>query len=198
MADPPSSPKAPEHIRITTTSTDPEYPGLGSPSRSRSRTHARNSSVAETLLSPTSPPPATPIHRVSTASTTGLRRRAPTNTVKNSKYVTLIPGSEPGLTPEDSRVDLHTHCGITVVDWSQDEIIQTELDNDSLQDFLEEERPEWSKVRWINLNGLSWDCISAVAKKYKLHRLGECIYVPGSILRILAEYDLWSTTGSIN
>ena len=93
--------------------------------------------------------------------------------MKNSKYVTLIPGSEPGLSP-DSKVDLHTRCGITVVDFSQDQVIQTELDNDSLREFLEEGRPEWSLVRWINLNGLSWDCISAVARKYNLHSLGEC------------------------
>ena len=72
-------------------------------------------------------------------------------------------------------MELHTRCGITVVDFSQDQVIQTELENDSLKGFLEEEdRPEWSLVRWINLNGLSWDCISAVAKKYELHSLGEC------------------------
>ncbi|KAF8473861.1 hypothetical protein BDZ91DRAFT_712716 [Kalaharituber pfeilii] len=105
------------------------------------------------------------------SSTSGLRRRHAPHTVTNPKYVTLIPGSEPGLNPGDSRIDLHTYCGITVVDFSQEKIIQTELDNDSLPQFLEEERPEWSRVRWINLNGLSWDCISAVAKKYKLHRL---------------------------
>jgi len=96
--------------------------------------------------------------------------------VKNSKYVTLIPGSEPGLNP-DSKVDLHTRCGITVVDFSQDQVIQTELDNDSLREFLEEDRPEWSLVRWINLNGLSWDCISAVAKKYQLHSLGKWAWI---------------------
>lgn len=170
-------PKTPEHIRITTSPTDPDLPSNQSPSRSRSsRTygHAHNPSLAETLRSPQSPTSGIPARRLSTTSASGARRRGPTNTVKNSKYVTLIPGSEPGLNPGDAKIDLHTHCGITVVDFSQDEIIQTELDNDSLLEFLEEEeRPEWSKVRWINLNGLSWDCISAVAKKYKLHRLGE-------------------------
>ena len=70
-------------------------------------------------------------------------------------------------------MDLHTYCGITVVDFSDEKILQTELDNDTLKDFLQQERPAWSRVRWINLDGLSWDCISAIAKKYNLHRLGE-------------------------
>ena len=33
------------------------------------------------------------------------------------------------------------------------------LDNESLPLFLAAPRPEWSKVRWINLEGMSWDCI---------------------------------------
>ncbi|KAF8454308.1 hypothetical protein BGX38DRAFT_1089637 [Terfezia claveryi] len=134
--------------------------------------HAQKPFAVESLLTPHSPTSGIgiPARRFSTVSASGPRRRGPSNTVKNSKYVTLIPGSEPGLSP-DSKVELHTRCGITVVDFSQDQVIQTELENDSLREFLEEDRPEWSLVRWINLNGLSWDCISAVAKKYKLHSL---------------------------
>jgi len=33
------------------------------------------------------------------------------------------------------------------------------------------ERPLWSKVRWINVNGLSWEAISTIGEKYDLHRL---------------------------
>lgn len=147
MLDPPQPPKTPED-------------------------RPQNPSAVEALLTPQSPTSGIgiPARRFSTVSASGPRRRGPSNTVKNSKYVTLIPGSEPGLSP-DSKVDLHTRCGITVVDFSQDQVIQTELENDSLREFLEEDRPEWSLVRWINLNGLSWDCISAVAKKYNLHSL---------------------------
>lgn len=98
-------------------------------------------------------------------------RKKQTNTVITSPYITLIPGSEPGVNPNDSRVDLYEYCGITVVDFNDDRIIQTELDNANLQNFLDEPRPEWAKVRWINVNGLSWDCISALAKHWNLHRL---------------------------
>jgi Mg2+ and Co2+ transporter CorA len=32
-------------------------------------------------------------------------------------------------------------------------------------------KPNWSKVRWINVNGLSWEAISIIGKKYNLHPL---------------------------
>ncbi|KAG7750809.1 hypothetical protein KL911_004688 [Ogataea haglerorum] len=32
-------------------------------------------------------------------------------------------------------------------------------------------RPLWSHVRWINVNGLSWEAISTIGKHYNLHRL---------------------------
>jgi Mg2+ and Co2+ transporter CorA len=32
-------------------------------------------------------------------------------------------------------------------------------------------RPSWSKIRWINVNGLSWEAISTIGEKYNLHRL---------------------------
>lgn len=32
-------------------------------------------------------------------------------------------------------------------------------------------RPPWSKVRWINVNGLSWEAIAAIGEQYNLHRL---------------------------
>lgn len=32
-------------------------------------------------------------------------------------------------------------------------------------------RPAWSSVRWISVNGLSWEAISAISKQFQLHRL---------------------------
>lgn len=34
-----------------------------------------------------------------------------------------------------------------------------------------QEKPLWSQVRWININGLSWEAISIIGKKYNLHPL---------------------------
>jgi hypothetical protein len=33
------------------------------------------------------------------------------------------------------------------------------ITNSMLPSFLEEPRPSWSRVRWINIKGMSWDVI---------------------------------------
>lgn len=62
------------------------------------------------------------------------------------------------------------HCGVT-----DPPILQraefTVLTNDSLSGFLEKPRPEFAKVRWMHVNGLSWDVIKALALQYNLHPL---------------------------
>src|SRR5690606_2993069 len=41
-----------------------------------------------------------------------------------------------------------------------------------IEDFLIHHRPEWSKVRWINVDGLTdMNVIMAIADKYQLHPL---------------------------
>ncbi|KAH8148424.1 uncharacterized protein LAJ45_07526 [Morchella importuna] len=111
-------------------------------------------------------------HRHSSSGRFRLRRAGTILASKN--YQEELPGQEPGLDPNetlDSRVKIHTACGITVVDFSEDEIVQTELENASLISFLEKPREDWVGVRWINCNGLSWDCIQALAKYKGLHKL---------------------------
>ncbi|KAJ5587419.1 uncharacterized protein N7459_003184 [Penicillium hispanicum] len=93
------------------------------------------------------------------------------------------PGTEPGIDPTKplpayssewaSHVpgDLQRHCQITVVDFSQHEMRQYELDNETLEPFLAREREPWVQCRWINVNGLSWDVIKSLGNHKKLHRL---------------------------
>jgi Mg2+ and Co2+ transporter CorA len=57
------------------------------------------------------------------------------------------------------------------VDFSEDQIEQNELDNNSLGAFLSKPRPEWASCRWINVNGLSWDVIKLLGNFKKLHPL---------------------------
>lgn len=40
----------------------------------------------------------------------------------------------------------------------------------SVEDAIND-KPLWSQVRWININGLSWEAISIIGKKYNLHPL---------------------------
>jgi hypothetical protein len=68
---------------------------------------------------------------------------------------------------------LRADCDITVVDYSEDEIVMHHLDNATLPGWLEKEgkRAQWVKCRWIDVNGLSWDVIQALGKYKRLHRL---------------------------
>ena len=64
-------------------------------------------------------------------------------------------------------------CEVTVCDYSASKCLiskKMRRQND-WEDFFERERPKWSKVRWINVDGLSWDSIKLLATKYNLHRL---------------------------
>ena len=86
------------------------------------------------------------------------------------------PGAEPGIdtsAPVDpySRLSIHEICQITTVDFSQTEVQQHELDNDTLGPFMAQPRPDWAVCRWINVNGLSWDVVKLLGNHYGLHRL---------------------------
>ena len=87
------------------------------------------------------------------------------------------PGQEPGLDPSKpngGRPQTPTHneeCQITVVDYSEDDMVMHNLDNAGLIDFVGKKQEDWIKCRWINVNGLSWDVIQALGKYKKLHRL---------------------------
>ncbi|KAG0231517.1 hypothetical protein BGX31_005506 [Mortierella sp. GBA43] len=57
---------------------------------------------------------------------------------------------------------------------------RTEMNNAEFLRWLEQPRPSWSRVRWININGMSWDVIKAISLKYKLHQLAveDLLHVP--------------------
>ena len=87
------------------------------------------------------------------------------------------PGQEPGLDPSKpngGRLQTPTRyeeCQITVVDFSEDEMIMHDFGNAELIEFINNKKDDWIKCRWININGLSWDIIEALGKRMKLHRL---------------------------
>ncbi|CAG8925530.1 unnamed protein product [Penicillium salamii] len=122
-------------------------------------------------------------------STDTTKRRARRNTARSyhpegfAQDPNWQPGTEPGIDPSkplppytsewasNIPADLHRQCQITVVDFSQNEMRQYELDNDTLAPFLEREREPWVQCRWINVNGLSWDVIQILGNHKRLHRL---------------------------
>ncbi|KAF8249592.1 hypothetical protein K440DRAFT_543084 [Wilcoxina mikolae CBS 423.85] len=99
-------------------------------------------------------------------------RRAPT---ASKDYKIQSAGQDPGLDPDgeggDMSSTLHTDCQITVVEFSEERIVQQDFWNEGLREFLQKPREEWVKVRWINCNGLSWDIIQQLARHYNFHSL---------------------------
>ncbi|KAM7223672.1 magnesium transport protein cora [Rhypophila decipiens] len=88
------------------------------------------------------------------------------------------PGSEPGADwnkPDGGHASmptLHAPCDITIVDFSEEQIsIQANIKNEALESKLRQPQPRWSKCRWININGLSWDVIKALGAHKNLHKL---------------------------
>jgi magnesium transporter len=82
------------------------------------------------------------------------------------------PGAPPGVEHEET-VQLSGEVGntyITCFDYSPDNCQFQEVKD--LRDFISRHRPDWSLVRWINIDGLSdINIIQAFAKKYELHPL---------------------------
>lgn len=115
------------------------------------------------------------------------RGRTGTNAVKayNSNEMGQTkgwrPGTEPGLDTSDPAPAYSSalqtdpwpsqHCGITVVDYSADQVMTWELDNHDIEDFLQKPEPDFLKVRWINCDGLSWDVVRILGQYKGLHRL---------------------------
>ncbi|HPE46132.1 MAG TPA: magnesium and cobalt transport protein CorA, partial [Deltaproteobacteria bacterium] len=81
-------------------------------------------------------------------------------------------GASPGI-EHDDIADLPMDTGpatIMCIDYGPDNVTMKQISD--LDDFIEHHRPDWSAVRWINVEGLSnLKAIQALAKKYDLHPL---------------------------
>ena len=84
-------------------------------------------------------------------------------------------GAEPGVDPRRASAFLHyghirENCIITLVDYSAVRSSSGRMTNQQFVSLLEDAnaraREPWVKVRWINVCGISWDVISALALKY--------------------------------
>ncbi|MBI5200008.1 MAG: magnesium/cobalt transporter CorA [Elusimicrobia bacterium] len=77
-----------------------------------------------------------------------------------------------GITPEELS-KLPSGPGksrVACIDYSKDQVKVTEVTD--LKEFLASHRPEWTSVRWINVDGLDdMDVVRHLADKYQLHPL---------------------------
>ncbi|AOA60965.1 hypothetical protein PP7435_CHR1-0394 [Komagataella phaffii CBS 7435] len=87
---------------------------------------------------------------------------------------------EPGIDVLTTDVVLNTiGSSITVTDYSQSRYriqhLEVPPDSDSTSNLpliqALSSKHEWGKVRWINVNGLSWNAISTISAHFKIHRL---------------------------
>ncbi len=91
------------------------------------------------------------------------------------------PGDAPGVEYDEIRklpsenIPVYVSC----IDYSPEQTLFQDIDD--LDDFLARHRPEWSSVRWINVDGLSnMKVIHALAAKYQLHPLAveDLLHIP--------------------
>lgn len=82
------------------------------------------------------------------------------------------PGAAAGIEPDElSRHPSGSEpVHVTCIDYAADQV-QAQAVTD-IRDFIARHRPDWSRVRWINVEGLTqMDVIRAFAEKYQLHPL---------------------------
>jgi Mg2+ and Co2+ transporter CorA len=82
--------------------------------------------------------------------------------------------AEPGLDYRMMDVEgFDNYAEVTVTDYSAQQCSSSNRMGilDPFEEFFECDRPSWAKVRWINVDGLNWQCIKFLALKYNLHRL---------------------------
>jgi magnesium transporter len=82
------------------------------------------------------------------------------------------PGTAAGIETDEltARESGTQAVRVTCVDYSPDQVLFEDVGD--IPEFLARHRPDWSRVRWINIDGLSQlDVIRAFAVKYQLHPL---------------------------
>ena len=88
------------------------------------------------------------------------------------RHTQHIPGAAPGI-EHDEIAGLpggSEPVRITCTDYNPSQVSVQEISD--LPDFISKHRPEWSRVRWICVDGLSdMHAIQAIATKYDLHPL---------------------------
>ncbi|KAI1312287.1 hypothetical protein EDD11_002977 [Mortierella claussenii] len=148
--------------------------------------HTTNSKQRPSISRTNSPPRGSDVLRATTMPEGGLSRfRAAGQKVVNTRRMTAYAVQGQGV-DASSDLDSIFSCieatvDVTVMDLNQSRYIKKEcLGNSEFLHWLKLPRPAWSKVRWININGMSWDVIKAISIKYNLHHLAveDLLHVP--------------------
>jgi magnesium transporter len=97
------------------------------------------------------------------------------------QHIRHMPGAAPGIEHDEiaSLPSGGERAHVTCIDYGPSSVQVQEVDD--LEAFLGLHRPEWSAVRWVNVDGLSdMKVIHALATKYELHPLAveDLLHIP--------------------
>jgi magnesium transporter len=97
------------------------------------------------------------------------------------RFKKAAPGSQAGIEPQALTPVTATKptVRVTSIDYSPSQVVVEDVHD--LPAFINRHRPEWSTVRWINVDGLGdLGVIRAIAEKYHLHPLAieDVLHVP--------------------
>jgi magnesium transporter len=97
------------------------------------------------------------------------------------RFKKAAPGSPAGIEPHELTAvpGKPVSVRITCIDYSPEQALFTEVQD--LPGFISRHRPEWSTVRWINVDGLGdLGVVRALAEKYRLHPLAveDVLHIP--------------------
>ena len=82
----------------------------------------------------------------------------------------LVPGINIDNPPKHIEA-IQSPVDVQIIDFNSEHLSVQIATNQTLGDILAQDRPNHSSVRWINVQGLSWDVIKQLAKAFNMHPL---------------------------
>ncbi|KAJ6547185.1 hypothetical protein B0H19DRAFT_954439 [Mycena capillaripes] len=106
----------------------------------------------------------------------GLRKRSGAFTTRTRRHSGV--GSEPGINPleDDKYGHFRQQCAIQVTEFSSEHVLLSTMSNEEFVELMKQPPPPEDpntkrSLRWINIGGISWNVLSALALRYDLHSL---------------------------
>ncbi|KAF9962645.1 hypothetical protein BGZ70_008014 [Mortierella alpina] len=164
------------------TDNNRNHPNKTTPTRKTSNAKS-NSSVSFAMNSPTSPADSEMTRSRTMPDSLSRFRRAAHQAVAARRFSNYaVRGQGVDVSDMDSVFScIENAVDVTVMDMSQKQYTKRQhMDNSEFLEWIKTPRPEWSTVRWININGMSWDVIKEISTKYDLHHLAveDLLHVP--------------------
>ncbi|KAF9952406.1 hypothetical protein BGZ72_006307 [Mortierella alpina] len=164
--------------------TDNNHSNLHNAGPKRKTSNAKsNSSVSFAMNSPASPTDSEMTRSRTMPDSLSRFRRAAHQAVAARRFSNYaVRGQGVDVSDMDSVFScIENTVDVTVMDMSQKQYTKRQrMDNTEFLEWIKKPRPEWSTVRWININGMSWDVIKEISMKYDLHHLAveDLLHVP--------------------